>query len=92
MAESHSTPAWFIQLSYEITNNFKIIAREESLRFNKNDSYFLILGTEQAKHHVLTLHYDLDESNAIKFEFNAADNDTTKDTASYTLQWAFLIP
>ncbi|MFV1984019.1 MAG: hypothetical protein ACC657_10815 [Thiohalomonadales bacterium] len=90
---SYSASAWYVQFNYEIFNNFKFIAREESLSFDKNnDSYFLILGTEQAKHHVLALRYDIDESNAIKFELNAADNDFSTDTTTFTVQWAFLIP
>ncbi len=90
---SYSATAWFVQLGYKITDKLKIIAREESLSFNKNnDSYFLILGTEQARHHLLALRYDLDESNALKLELNNTDNDISVDTTSITLQWAFLIP
>lgn len=91
--QSYSATAWFVQLGYKITDTVKIIAREESLSFDKNnDSYFLILGTEQARHHLLALRYDLDESNALKLELNNAENDISADTTSITLQWAFLIP
>ncbi len=90
--EKHNAGAWFIQFNYQIIDNFKAILREESLSFDKTDGYFRLLGTEQANHHVFGLRYDLDESNALKLEFNMADNDISKDTSTLTLQWAFLIP
>lgn len=90
---TRSATAWFAQITYTIFDDFKAIVREESLSFDKNkDSYFRMLGTEQAKHHVFGLRYDLDELNAIKMELDIADNNTSKDTTKFTLQWAFLIP
>ncbi|MFV1982706.1 MAG: hypothetical protein ACC657_04135 [Thiohalomonadales bacterium] len=90
---THNANAWFLQFSYQIIDELKLIIREESLRFDKaSDGYFLLLGTEQANHHVMGLRYDLDESNAIKLELNIADNDISPDTSTITVQWAFLLP
>ncbi|MFV2056533.1 MAG: hypothetical protein ACC707_08690 [Thiohalomonadales bacterium] len=89
---SHSATAYFLQLGYQINDTFKAVVRYEDLDFDTNDSYFRLLGTQKASHNVFALRYDVDESNALKFEVNQKNLDLAEDSTSYRLQWAFLIP
>lgn len=90
--ETHTATAWFAQAGYQTTANAKIVYRYETTAFDVDDEYFSILGRTQYSHHVLALRYDLDESNALRFEVNRAMPKAGDDETTYTVQWAFVIP
>ena len=89
---SNTAAAYFVQVSYWLTDSTKAVLRSENLSFDDTDSYFQLLGTREATHNVFALRYDVDESNSLKFELNRADVTESENTTSYRLQWAFLIP
>lgn len=83
--------AYFIQAGYRVLSSTKLVYRYEDLSFDENDSYFQILGTQEASHHVVVLRYDLNESNALMFEVNRADPENGDSFTTYTADWAFLL-
>ncbi len=92
IAGSYTSTAYYAQLGYWFTETLKGIIRYEDLSFNANDSYFRALASVEASHSILALRYDIDDTNALKFEMNTADLKTGTDTTTFTVQWAFLIP
>ncbi len=89
---TYTGKAYYVQLGYQFTETLKGIIRYEDLSFNTNDSYFRVLATAETSHNILALRYDIDDTNALKFEVDAADLKTGTDTTTFTVQWAFLIP
>lgn len=89
---TYNASAYYIQFGYRITETLKAIARYEDLSIDANDTYFRVLGTQEASHNVIGLRYDVDDSNALKFEINQTDFTVGTDTTTYKLQWAFLVP
>lgn len=88
---SHSASAYFIQAGYRVVPTTKIVYRYEDVSFAAADSYFQLLGTQEAKHHVVALRYDLDESNALMFEVNRTDLEDGDSNTVYIADWAFLL-
>ncbi len=93
---SHSADAYYIQLGWRFAEVVKATYRYESLSFDSastdQDAYFAILGREESVHHVAALRYELDDSNALVFEFNRTDPAGSADsTNSYTIDWAFML-
>lgn len=89
---SHTGKAYYIQLGYQITASLKPVYRYESVSFDDNDIYFLILNRRQENRHVLALRYDLSESNVLKFQAMSVSPKTGGSYNEYIIQWAFLIP
>lgn len=88
---SYSANAWYAQLAYKFNPKYKIIFRTESLSFDEtNDTYFRILSAKASKHNVVTLRYEVDDANALKFEIDAINNQSSADSTLYRLQWSFL--
>ena len=61
--------------------------------FLGKDPYFRYLGTPEGSRHVVDFRYDLDDTNALKFEvarFEPVDS-SVKSYTFYALQWAFLM-
>lgn len=90
--KKHTATAWFAQLGYQSTDAVKLTYRYETTAFDDDDEYFAILGRMEHDHHVVALRYDLDESNALRFEVNRAMPAIGDDETSMTVQWAFVIP
>lgn len=88
---SHTSRAYFIQAGYRVLPATKVVYRFEDMSFSAEDSYFQLLGTEEGKHHVVALRYDLDESNALMFEVNRTDLEDGDSNTVYTADWAFLL-
>lgn len=90
---SHDASAYFIQFGYRVTEKLKPIYRYESVDFTAADPYFQYLGTVEETRHVLGLRYDMDDSNALKFEINRRQPSApgASDETHYALQWAFLM-
>jgi len=92
-AGSYTATAYYLQVGYRINKTLKAVVRYENLSFDEtNDSYFRLLATQQASHTVFALRYEVDDSNALKFDINSTDLKSGQDTTRYTFQWAFLIP
>ncbi len=92
-AGSNTGHAAYIQLGYRISAKYKVVYRGEIIRFEEDDPYFQYLGTVEQDHQVLSLRYDLDESNALKFEYHATRRTRAfdEDENELILQWAFLM-
>jgi len=90
---SHDASAYFVQFGYRVTENLKPIYRYESVDFSATDPYFQYLGTAEGTRHVVGLRYDLDDSNALKFEINRRQPTApgATDETGYSVQWAFLM-
>ncbi len=91
-AGSHTGSAYYIQLGYRLTESLKPVYRYESVKFDSNDAYFVLLGTKNEYRHVAALRYDLSESNALKFQAMRVNPKTGQSYNEYVIQWAFLIP
>ncbi len=91
-AGSHTGTAYYLQLGYQITETLKPVYRYESVDFDNNDAYFVLLSTQQETRHVGALRYDLSESNALKFQAASISPKTGESYNEYIIQWAFLIP
>lgn len=91
-AGSHTGSAYYVQLGYQVTETLKPVYRYESVDFDDNDAYFVLLGTKQETRHVAALRYDLSESNALKFQAMSINPKVGESYNEYVIQWAFLIP
>jgi len=89
---SHTASAYYIQLGYQVTESLKPVYRYESVSFDNNDAYFMILNTKQENRHVAALRYDLSETNVLKFQAMNVSPKTGASYNEYVIQWAFLIP
>lgn len=88
---SNTANAYFIQAGYRVLPSTKVIYRYEALSFAADDTYFQLLGTQEAKHNVVALRYDLDESNALMFEVKRTAIEGGDSYTSYIADWAFLL-
>ncbi len=87
--------AYYVQLGYQIADAWKISLRHEAISTKEGeDRYFEELGIRDASHNVVALRFDLDDTNALKFEVNQSnpDDSAEKETTAYAVQWSFLIP
>ncbi len=91
-AENHSGDAYFAQLGYKINPSNKLTYRYSHLHVEEDDDYFMILNVENAYRHVVAYRYDIDGSNALKFEYNQNNPDIGEQDTTLTVQWAFLVP
>ncbi len=90
--QSHNSTAYYLQLGYKLDEENRILFRHASLDFDTTDSYYLLLGANQATHNVVAFRSDLDATNAIKFEINRNEPDAGPSDTTYTVQWSFLVP
>ena len=88
--KSHDATAYYLQLSYQVNDQFRPTYRRESLSFDATDAYFTILGRSEYTANVVALRYELDESNAITLEYKKSDV-AGNDESHAILDWAFLI-
>jgi len=90
---THKAAAYFIQFGYRATDTIKLIYRFEDVDFVTADPYFQYLGTPEGSRHVVGLRYDIDDTNALKFEVAQFEPVTSgvKSYTFYALQWAFLM-
>ena len=91
-AGSHVGTAYYLQIGYQITEVIKPVYRYESLAFDDADAYFNILDTMQETRHVFALRYDLNDTNAVKFEISNSDPKMGDSETKYGFQWAFMLP
>lgn len=92
-AGKNKASAYYVQAGYRVTDKFKTIYRFENVDYLSKDPYFRYLATPEGSRHVVDLRYDLDDTNALKFEvarFEPVDA-TKKSYTFYALQWAFLM-
>lgn len=89
---SETSSAAYVQFGYQVTDNLKPVYRFETIDFEANDAYGVLLGVQSGDRHVAALRYDLDETNALKFEIADVKPDGGTSTTEYAIQWAFLIP
>ena len=89
----HKAAAYYVQFGYRTTDTVKLIYRFEDVDFVAADPYFQYLGTPEGSRHVVDLRYDIDDTNALKFEivrFEPVNSTVTKSYNFYAMQWAFL--
>jgi len=90
---THDAAAYFIQFGYRVTDAVKLIYRLEDVDFVTADPYFQYLATPEGSRHVVDLRYDIDDTNALKFEVAQFEpvHSGVKSYTFYALQWAFLM-
>ncbi len=92
---SHDADAFYVQLGRRFAEDYKLSYRYETLSFDaasgNQDAYFAILGRTESDHHIVALRYDLDDSNALIFEFNRTVPSGQENFNTYTLDWAFML-
>jgi len=89
---SHDATAYYVQASYQVNDKFRPTVRYESLEADvATDAYFTILGRQEYTANVVALRYDLDDSNALTFEYKATSPDGGTDVTEMTLDWSFLM-
>lgn len=93
-ASTNSAMAYFVQLDYRVSDSFTPGYRYESVSFDSDDAYFTtLLSRKESIHHQFVLRYDVDDSNAIKFEVSRQNAKDKPDSDTiFTVQWAFMIP
>ena len=92
-AGKNKASAYYVQAGYRVTDKVKTIYRFENVDYVNKDVYFTYHPTPEGSRHVVDLRYDLDDTNALKFEvarFQAVDPNV-KDYTYYAVQWAFLM-
>jgi len=97
-AKSHDATAYYLQASYQVNDQFRPTVRIESLDFDSSldatqDAYFTTLGRNEYTANVVALRYDLDDSNALTFEYKVTsfEDATMDDVTEMTLDWSFLM-
>jgi hypothetical protein len=92
-AGSNDASAYYVQFGYRVNDQFKTIYRFENVDYLTKDPYFMYLGTPEGSRHVVDLRYDLDDTNALKFEVARFEpvQSGMKSYTFYALQWAFLM-
>ncbi len=86
-----SASAYYAQFGYQITERLKPLYRYVDLSYDETDSYFHYLGVQEQSHHVIALRYDLDESNALKFEVHQSETASGEKEYHSRVQWAFIM-
>ncbi|HFD33400.1 MAG TPA: hypothetical protein ENJ28_11925 [Gammaproteobacteria bacterium] len=87
--------AYFAQLGYQVADSFKVTVRHEAISTQEGDDrYFKELGITDASRNIAALRYDLDDTNALKFEVSQTSpkDSSMDDIKAYVLQWSFLVP
>ena len=91
---THSALAYFVQLEVFASHKFTAGYRFESVSFDKNDPYFngTLLAREEETHNILGLRYDMDDTNAVKFQADLRKPDNGKSDTTYSIQWTWMMP
>ena len=91
----YDSTAFYTQFSYHMSPRLTVVLRNETLDFDfAKDSYLKQLVTDGPEtRNILSLSYNIEKSNALRFEFSQRTfDDTTKlSFSSYTFQWYFLL-
>ena len=89
----HKASAFYVQFGYRTSDTIKLIYRFEDVDFLSADPYFQYLGTPEGSRHVVDLRYDIDDTNALKFEVAKFEpvSSSVKSYTFYALQWAFMM-
>jgi hypothetical protein len=90
--EQHQARAAYVQAGYRFAPQWKAVARIEAVRSNDRDDYFILLGRADHDHRLVALRYDIDDSSAIKLEYDRAIPEIGDAESTFTAQWSFLIP
>lgn len=90
--KTHDADAYYVQFSYQVTDQFRPTYRYESLAFDAGqDEYFVTLGTTEYTANLIALRYDLDDSNALTLEYKEAKPEVGSTIKTVTLDWSFLM-
>ncbi|MDK1024473.1 MAG: hypothetical protein QGD92_09610 [Gammaproteobacteria bacterium] len=89
----YSATAYYLQAVYKSSSRWRWIYRHEALRSETGDEYFRILGANDQSHNIFTARFDLNDSQALKFEIDFLDSKATgiADRTIYRMQWSFMI-
>ncbi|MFV2055821.1 MAG: hypothetical protein ACC707_05100 [Thiohalomonadales bacterium] len=89
----YSADAAYFQFSYLPTDRLTLSLRYETLTFEIDNRYMTTLGKFPEERNVAVLSYQMEESNALRLEFNQStlDNPTNDSSLSFTVQWYFLL-
>jgi len=89
--DSYDASAYYAQIGFRIGPKFTTALRYEALDFPENSTYFDLQGILPENRIVLGLKYKFDDSNALRFEINKAEQENLEDETSFTLQWMFFL-
>lgn len=87
---SGSGSAYYVQAGYQATPKLRPVIRYESSKHD-NDAYFSTLNKPEYTANVVALRYDLDDSNALTFQYKKTSPKGGDDVTEMVLDWAFLI-
>lgn len=94
----HDATAYYVQVSYQLHEQFRPTVRYESLETEVGDVYFATLNSKKAAGvrsdytaTVVALRYDLDDSNALMLEYKVTSPVGGVDVTEVTLDWSFLL-
>jgi len=82
--------AYYVQAGYQATDKLRPVLRYESSKHD-NDAYFSTLAKGEYTANVLALRYDLDDSNALTFQYKKTSPKGSDDVTEMVLDWAFLM-
>ncbi len=89
--ESHTGTAYYLQGTWQASENLKVIVRQEDLDFDNNDNYFQLLGASPGSHALVAVRYELTETNALKFEINRSSPAVGPSETGFAMEWAFIM-
>jgi hypothetical protein len=89
--DTYSSSAFYVQLGYNLSPAVRASYRYSELDFDRDDTFYQLLVSEEQNHHIVSLRYDLNEFNTFKAEIDYVQSKTARldNTATYRLQWAF---
>ena len=86
--------AYYVQLGYQATEKTRVTYRYENVSLESNDWYYrTFFDRHEGNQNVLAIRYDLDDTNALTFEYHdiTDDTDSSLDRKEMMLDWAFLL-
>jgi len=87
----YKASAYYAQMGFRMGEKFTTALRYEALDFADYSTYFDLQGIVPENRTVLGLKYKFDESNAIRFEINNAEQKNKDAEMTFTLQWMFFL-
>lgn len=89
----YSSNAAFMEGTYSLNDNIRLVYRFETINLNTNDTYYSIFSMTDQNRHVAAIRFDINENHALKLQLESIDYkmQLPDDTRSIYVQWSFLI-
>jgi len=89
--DKYNSSAYYLQLGYEIMKNLTLVGRFESLDYDADATLYLAQGIVPQTQTVAGVSYLLEESHALRFEFQQVEPEAGASETIYYLQWFFYL-